>query len=180
MQKNVIYDKMMKVMKNRNLGISMVNRVGMSVAWLILLALFGASYYFIVKNFNTLPIEFVICWSVFAGIVLILTITRPFIGLYPLQNGMIFVAGLKIHYFKYDQLKKVDLTFTKTDEKHFSAAVKIIDRGGRIYEKDFQKYFSSQKNEAFSQLMYGVKGDTVRQVSEYLEKSDFISVIINN
>ena len=97
-----------------------------------------------------------------------------------LQNGMIFVAGLKIHYFKYDQLKKVDLVFTKTDEKHYSAGVKIIDRGGRIYEKDFKKYFSSQRNEAFSQLMYGVKGDTVRQVSEYLEKSDVITVIINN
>lgn len=171
---------MMKVMKNRNLGISMVNRAGMSVAWLILLVLFGASYYFIVKNFNTLPIEFVICWSVLAGIVLLFTASRPFIGLYPLQKGMIFVAGLKIHYFKYDQLKKVDLVFTKTDEKHYSAGVKIIDRGGRIYEKDFQKYFSSRRNEAFSQLMYGVKGDTVRQVSEYLEKSDVITVTVNN
>lgn len=167
-------------MKNRILGISMVNRAGMSVAWLILLALFGASYYFIVKNFIALPIEFVICWSVFAGIVILLTASRPFIGLYPLQNGMIFVAGLKIHYFKYYQLKKVDLTFTKTDEKHYSAGVKIIDRGGRIYEKDFQKYFSSRRNDAFSQLMYGVKGDTVRQVSEYLEKSDVISVTVNN
>ena len=58
--------------------------------------------------------------------------------------------------------------------------MKIIDRGGRIYEKDFQKYFSSQRNEAFSQLMYGVKGDTVRQVSEYLEKSDVITVTVNN
>ena len=171
---------MMKVMKNRNLGISMVNRAGMSVAWLILLALFGASCYFIVKNFNTLPIEFVICWSAFAGIVLLLTASRPFIGLYPLQKGMIFVAGLKIRYFKYDQLKKVDLVFTKTDEKHYSAWVKIIDRGGRICEKDFQKYFSSQRNEAFLQLMYGVKGDTVRQVSEYLENSDVILVTINN
>lgn len=167
-------------MKNRNLGISMVNRAGMSVAWLILLVLFGASYYFIVKNLNTLPIEFVICWSVFAGIVLLFTASRPFIGLYPLQKGMIFVAGLKIHYFKYDQLKKVDLVFTKTDEKHYSAGVKIIDRGGRICEKDFQKYFSSQRNEAFLQLMYGVKGDTVRQVSEYLENSDVIAVTINN
>ena len=111
-----------------------------------------------------------------AVIILGIVIT-PINGMIITKKGTIFyVPDFRIKKVHVEDLERLSLVFNEWGNCQYSVAVRIVNKDGSIFDKNYSKQFSNMKNKKLAMSIYTIEKRKVDKICE--ELLDFENCII--
>lgn len=169
-----------ELMISKNIRLSFINKgiitLFLGLLWVVI---FPLSYIFF-AYWSEMPIYLKIFWPISLVIILIGTIVIPFNGLIITKKGTIlFLPDFRLKKFNIKNLEKIEIVFSKWENKKYSVMIKFIYLDGKFFYKDYSKQFRNMKCERFIKAMYTINKRKIERIcNELLDLDIFVITIV--
>lgn len=113
--------------------------------------------YLLFTYWSEMPILIKIFWPIMLAIIFIGVIITPLNGMVITKKGtVLFLPDFRFKKFKAKDLKKMAIVFTEWENNKYSVMIKITDRDGKVFCKDYSRQFRNMKNKKLVMSMYTI------------------------
>lgn len=150
----------------------------------ILLIIILPCSYLVFKYWTEMPILIKIFWPIMSIIIFIGIIITPLNGMIITKKGTLwFIPDFRILRFNINYLNRLSIIFSEWENNKYSVQIKIIDKDGKTFYKDYSKQFKNiRKNKKLLMAIYTISKRKANKICNKLLDLDicFITIIDKN
>ena len=169
------------LMTYKNKWLSFINKGIITLLLGLLLMIILPLSYLLFTYWSEMPIFIKIFWPIMLAIIFIGVIITPLNGMVITKKGtVLFLPDFRFKKFKAKDLEKMAIVFTEWENNKYSVMIKITDRDGKVFCKDYSRQFRNMKNKKLAMSMYTItKRKAERLCDKLLDLSICVTTIID-